>query len=901
MTGSTKDLILHYMSELTENFDFTQVKHFTAKSISEEMHISRSLASQYLNELVKEKFIIKVNSRPVYFFHRKKMEELFKLTFQDDDFYDLEEVKQYINEHSIGDGDYSKIIGYDKSLAGAIKELRDGFEYPPSGLPIVLYGEKGTGKRTLSTVIYENAARKGKINDTVKLFKFEFSPFNSDELLEKIFGSDKQKGIIDNFNQIILMLAGAQHMSEKFQEKLCQLIENDKSMISRKSKFKNQIIRYIIIADIHPNHFMIDRLLKNMPVIIHLPPLKEKSKEEMEELIIHFIKNEGNKMNKVIKISNAVLRALVNGDYSHNMIGLQSAIQVMCASALRENENQNEIIIHTCDLPEYLLRTLPIVTDEDVIYIDTSAYKKSEQVDYILDYFNLILKPFLKIEDFYEALKEGKHNFDLLSDYLSYKQRITPDRIKGIEISLSHIIDIVLKKHFMNLPSGFSCTLAKLIYINELYIASITKWQQDNRTIIDEVINRLKSNCMNEALIVEELVHLVNSNLEIEITDFFIIVMLINLRHYNTARKNQKVFGMIVCHGYSTATSIAEAVNTLLESYIFDAVDMPLDITVEEIKEILVEKLNNMHSNADVIVMVDMGSLELLGKSLSTAINCNVGVINNVSTRLALNVGSAILNEKNMESTLECVSENSKANFTIINRKKNDAIVFTSESGIHMAQRMRELFENSFPSRQIPVDLVVCDYNQLIANGDSHDVFNSNNILFITGTSNPHVNGHEFVALEEIISGNNIDMIMNRLSKYLNTDELNQLLNDLRKNFTLLNVVGYLTILNPKVLLDNVSMAVEVLQDYMQKRFSGKTLIGIYIHVCCLIERLVTKSAITDFENLETFEQLNQEFIQYVQDAFSVISKRYNITIPTSEIAYLYEFIAADSQNDEKN
>ncbi len=86
-------------------------------------------------------------------------------------------------------------------------------------------------------------------------------------------------------------------------------------------------------------------------------------------------------MNKVVKISNSVLRALVNGDYSHNMIGLQSAIRVMCASALRENENQNEIIIHTCDLPEYLLRTLPIVTDEDVIYIDTSTYKKSEQVD----------------------------------------------------------------------------------------------------------------------------------------------------------------------------------------------------------------------------------------------------------------------------------------------------------------------------------------------------------------------------------------------------------------------------------------------------------------------------------------------------------------------------------------
>lgn len=895
MSGSTKDTILQYVCDLTQGFDFTQVKYFTAKSISDEMHISRSLASQYLNELVKEKLIMKVNSRPVYFFHRQKMEEVFKISFQEDDFYDLQEVKQYINDHSVGDGDYSKIIGYDKSLAGAIKQLREGFEYPPCGLPIILYGEKGTGRRTLSKIIYENAARKGKISETAKVFRIEFSPTNSNELLEKVFGNTHKSGIVDAYNQMILILGGAQYMSEKFQEKLCQLIELDKSVTSQ--KIKNKMIRYIILSDIHPSLFMIDRLLKNIPIIIHLPSLKEKSKEEVEELIIHFMKKEGHKMNKTVKVSNTVLRALVSGNYSHNIIGLQSAIQVMCASALRENENKNEIVIHTYDLPEHLLRTLPIVTDEDIVYIDTSTYKKSEQIDFILDYFQLILKPFLKNEDFNVALKEGKHNFDLLSDYLSYKQRIAPERIKGIEISLSNIIDTVLKKRYMNLPSGFSSTLSKLIYINNLYDASISKWQQENHMDITEILRSMKAHYMNEAMIVEELVRLINSNLETEINELFMIMMLINLIHYNATRKNQKIFGMIVCHGYSTATSIAEAVNTLLESYIFDAVDMSLDVTVDEIKEILLEKLNYMHSNADVIIMVDMGSLEQLGKSLSTAINCNVGVINNVSTRLALNIGNAILNEKDMVSTLQHVSEHSKANYTIITRKKSDTILFTSESGIHMAQRMRELFENSFPAKQIPVDLVVCDYNQLIANGSSHEVFNSNNVLFITGTSNPHVKGHEFVALEDIISGNNIDMIMTRLSQYLNNEELDQLLNDLRKNFTLLNVVGYLTILNPKILLDNVSMAVDALQEYMQRRFSGKTLIGIYIHVCCLIERLVTKTAITSFEDLEGFEKNHQEFIQYVHDSFAIISKRYNITIPTSEIAYLYEFIAADSQN----
>lgn len=900
MTGNTKSTILNYMNDLTQNFDFTQVNLFTASSIANEMHVSRSLASQYLNELVKEKLIMKINSRPVYFLHRKKMEELFHLVFQNEDFYDLEEVKQYINEHSVGDGDYSQIVGYDKSLAESIKQLREAFEYPPSGLPIVLYGAKGTGKRKLSQVIYENAARRGKIQEEVKVFKLEFTPTNSNQLSLKIFGDAHNVGIIDSYDCIVFILAGAQHMSEDFQEKLCHIIEMEKNVNAKKMKYVNKMIRYIILSDIHPHHFMIDRLLKNIPVVISLPLLKEKSKEEIEELIIHFMVNEGKKMNKIIKLSSSVLRALVNGDYSHNLIGLQSAIKIMCASALRENSGKKEVVIHTYHLPEYLLRTLPIVTDEDIVYIDTTSYKKSDQIDFILDYFDMIIKPFYKENDFDKLLEECKHNFDLLSDFLSYKQRVAPDRIKGVEISLSNIFSTVLEKRYMNLPSSFRYTFAKLMYINELYHSSIYKWQQKNRLDIDDILIHLKESCMNESLIVDEMIRLINSNLETDIDDFFKLIMIVNLNYYNTVRKNQKIFGIIVCHGYSTATSIAEAVNSLLGNYIFDAVDMPLDITVDEIKEMLVDKLHHMHSNADVIVMVDMGSLELLGKSLSTAINCNVGVINNVSTRLALNVGNAILDENDMKSILKKVSTHSIAKYTIVKRQKMDAIIFTSESGIHMAQRMRELFENSLPNKQIPVNFVVCDYNQMLSSGDDHEIFNNNNILFITGTANPHVNGQEFVALEDIISGVHIDMIMQRLSKYLNADELNNMINELRKNFTLLNVVGYLTILNPKVLLDNVTVAIDVLQDYMRERFDGKTLIGLYIHVCCLIERLVTKTAITDFVDVENFERTNQKFIKYVHDAFNVISKRYNITIPTSEIAYLYDFIVNDDNHKQK-
>ena len=136
------------------------VHQLTASTISDEMHISRSLASQYLNELVKEKRVIKVNSRPVYFLHRKKMEELYATPFQEDDFYDLEEVKEYIKNHSKGEGDYSQIIGWDKSLVSIIKQVRESFEYPTCGLPMIIYGEKGTGKRTLMYNDFSKCCKK---------------------------------------------------------------------------------------------------------------------------------------------------------------------------------------------------------------------------------------------------------------------------------------------------------------------------------------------------------------------------------------------------------------------------------------------------------------------------------------------------------------------------------------------------------------------------------------------------------------------------------------------------------------------------------------------------------------------------------------------------------------------
>ena len=45
----------------------------TTAEIGSQLHLSRNLVSQYLNELVKEKILIKISSRPVYFLHKESI------------------------------------------------------------------------------------------------------------------------------------------------------------------------------------------------------------------------------------------------------------------------------------------------------------------------------------------------------------------------------------------------------------------------------------------------------------------------------------------------------------------------------------------------------------------------------------------------------------------------------------------------------------------------------------------------------------------------------------------------------------------------------------------------------------------------------------------------------------
>ena len=153
----------------------------------------------------------------------------------------------------------------------------------------------------------------------------------------------------------------------------------------------------------------------------------------------------------------------------------------------------------------------------------------------------------------------------------------------------------------------------------------------------------LSKEAPRESLIASELLRAVQDNLELRFHKIHQIFMTINIAYYNRHISINETAGIIISHGYSTASSIADTVNKLLGTAVFYAMDMPLEMKTEEIAFRLKKHIECHDSYRNIILLVDMGSLEEIGGYLQDISNIHLGIINNVSTQMALEVGSGIL------------------------------------------------------------------------------------------------------------------------------------------------------------------------------------------------------------------------------------------------------------------
>ena len=98
----------------------------------------------------------------------------------------------------------------------------------------------------------------------------------------------------------------------------------------------------------------------------------------------------------------------------------------------------------------------------------------------------------------------------------------------------------------------------------------MNNWLEQEKKHVKQLLSYIKSEWHREYAIAQEIVENLTVNLDMEFDAMFTSVLALNLKKLNRITDLNKRIGIIIAHGFSTASSMADAANKLLGRYVFE-------------------------------------------------------------------------------------------------------------------------------------------------------------------------------------------------------------------------------------------------------------------------------------------------------------------------------------------
>ena len=882
---------------------------FTAADLASSLHMGRNTVSQYLNEKIMQGDVIKINTRPVYFFSKKIVEEKLNGTCSKEIYESMQELMQEFSEERL---DFEKLIGYNNSLSNVVDHCKAAVSYP-GGLPILIHGPTGTGKSMIAAMMHEYAVNQNIIDKDKRFVAVNCSEYaNNPELLTtNLFGHVKgaytgadedNPGLIALADGGILFLDEVHCLKAECQEKLFFFMDKQiYHKVGDNDKWYTSKCRLVFATTENPQNALLRTLLRRIPIVITVPALKNRPLIEKRELIYEIFNRESSRLHKEIFISNLAYQSLMDYEFVGNVGALKNTIKAACANAFLVNKDSDKLKIQIRDLPEYVF---PALTS---MQIKSSSHSIQENLIPIanlkgsLNESSFILKIYQQILDIYQTYQSGNQSFETcvenmiltMERYIDhvmfqnhYQGNISENYLLKL---LDKIYSIVINKYSLAIPNNEIKIYSRILFEYSKCYTDANVWASAHAEIIEEVKRDFQERFPRAFGIATEIVDNIKINLDIELDSLLLSIITLSFKRYQEDGTSSCV-GVILCHGYSTASSIAETVNRMLGEYIFDGIDMEINITIDKIVTLVEEYIKRKGSIKELIFLVDMGSLEDIYNRIESNVNYNIGLINHVSTSMALSVGNSIKQGKCIEDILANVKENYTISTHYLNRsQKQKAILSICATGFGSAKKICELLIMSLP-KKIDLAIIPYNYNELVENGTRDSIFYRYDVELIIGTLDPELEHIPFMAIESVMMNKELERLDSLMKPYLTEMEFECFKQNITKNFTLSNIVNHLTILNGEKIINDVEEIVSYLEEDLEEELDATRKVGLSVHISCLLERLILKQQIDSVVGME--EQLAKEKhrIDLVKDAFSGVCMRYSVEIPDIEALFVLNY-----------
>ena len=399
----------------------------------------------------------------------------------------------------------------------------------------------------------------------------------------KLFGGGKRQGALKEAAGGILFIDNIDCLSRKGQESLARYLED------RTSGAEEGEAKLILATRKNPSLMLSESFLSQIPVISFLPPLRERSVLEKRLLLAHFFEKEEKHLGHPILISGNVYRILMKYPFEGNLTELKSCIRVICANAFLQTDTPKELEIKSYHLPNELISSMEPEEEAcaDSGKIPVSSLAIQEEDNYLLPFLRRVL-------DIYEEymqneisrndlMKKGSEWLNEFYDFIVYEKKYSNMKIRALTEITGKVLSRVSEKHGIFLPANCEFVLARLLYVMTGENTSLLKWLRKKEELVKGFLNLLGQEYPAEAFMAKEMKRSLEEVLDVELEDINLIFLILNVKFYNRKAAGINHTGIVAAHGYSTASSIADAVNKLIGRRVLDAFDMPLTTDVNDI------------------------------------------------------------------------------------------------------------------------------------------------------------------------------------------------------------------------------------------------------------------------------------------------------------------------------
>lgn len=827
-------------------------KKMTTTEIAQKVGLTRGDVSSYLTKLFMAGKIDKTGTRPFYW------------------------------QIKIQDSFFKKMIGYSGSLQEVTKKCREAILYPDNGLSLLITGPSGVGKSFLARLIFEEARRLKVIEKDAKFVVLNAADYaNNPEILSSVlFGYKKgaftgadcdSQGLIDQANGGYLFLDEVHRLNNESQEKLFSLMDNGKFYPLGENKVPHKVkVRFLFATSEEINTILLKTFLRRIPIQIALPKYIDRPIIERLQIVIQTFKREAQIVHRRLKVNQKEVLSLLYEDNHGNIGSVQNKIKQLCAEAFALNPNKNPLLIGT--------------NSEAIISI-SSDFDDSEFNKSVLNLIPKITQLTNKLlESVEQAQSLEEQNFiidDTLHDFL----KLLPD---ADDSSLKKSFKSLLCNHYGLKISSKEINwkkCAKLIQVIMLVEDRLDKEQK-------LLLQRLQAKYPRSFYLFKKLVQevLKERNLKDCVGILFFPIFGPLVAHLEDIQYN----AILLAHGKQTATSIQAVVNSLCGNYIFEAFDMPIDSSIQEINEQVRRYLDQQSKNVvGTIVLFDMGSLNQMFTEIKSISSHELLVINNITTAMALDIGIRIEQKQQFKKIAEASTHYGQTTgaqyYEGFSDQKN--IIVACMSGDGVSQEIKHIMNQTLSGR---LKIIIVDYKKLCSLLEQQDrLFFSNTEFVLTTTQINHQIPIEIIDIYDVLdkkgalrltgllenSGEKLPQIKNMIDQFV-------------RFFSIAGIRERLQILNPDTVISEVQTIAKRYETYYNIELDEKTKLNLFTHIALMIERTVlTSRKNTERIEIKTLDNKEREFFSISKNIFKNVERKYNIKIEDYEISLVYQLL----------